>query len=120
MAAATYNFEINQGETHEQEFVWADSSDPPVPYNLTGWTVRFQARSDAGVIILDTGGTPTTGLTATITAALGKVTVVMTAACTSAIPCGGRYAIELTDSAPPNRVKRLVEGYFTLSPETNR
>jgi hypothetical protein len=119
MAAATYYFEINQGETFDQEFVWADSSDPPVPYDLTGWTVRFQARSESGVIILDTGGTPTSGLSATISALLGKVTVSMTPACTSAIPCPGRYAIELTQTSG-GRVKRLVEGSFTLSLETNR
>lgn len=119
MAAAVYNFELNQGENFDLDVIWADSSDPPIPYNLTGWTVRFQARSDAGVIILDTGGTPTAGLSATITAALGKVTIAMNAACTSAIPCGGRYAIELTETVG-GRVKRLIEGNFTLSPETNR
>lgn len=121
MAAATYNFEINQGETFEQDVVWADSSDPPIPYNLTGWTVRFQARSlPNSVVILDSGGaSPTTGLSATITAALGKVAVTMTPACTSAIPCGGLYAIELTETSS-GRVKRLIEGNITLSSETNR
>jgi hypothetical protein len=52
------------------------------------------------------------------TPANGTVVVTMTAAMTSAIPCDGVYALELTSGS--SQVKRLVEGSFTISPETNR
>ena len=120
MAAATYNFIINQGETFTRNFVWADAT--PTPYNLTGWTARIQGRATQGstATTFDSngGGTPT-GISISISAALGKVTVTMTPACTSAIPCSGVYALELTETAT-GRVKRLVEGQYQISAEINR
>lgn len=120
MAAANYNLEINQGETYTKNFVWANSSG--TPYDLTGWTARIQGRaslSSSSTTFDSGGGSPTTGLSVVITAALGKTAVTMTPTCTSAIPCDGVYSIELTKTAT-GEVKRLVEGSYTLSPEVNR
>jgi hypothetical protein len=120
MSAAIYNFTINQGETFTKSFAWANASE--VPYNLTGWTARLQARAfvSSSSTLFDSGGaSPTTGLSVTIpTPTNGTVVVTMTAAMTSAIPCDGVYALELTSGS--GQVKRLIEGSFTISPETNR
>lgn len=116
---AQYNISINVGEDYSQTFVWANASQ--TPYNLTGYTARFQARATQGssTTILDSGGaSPTTGLTVTVDTVNNKIIVAMTAACTRAITSNGVYSLRIVSGS--SVAKRLVEGTLTLEQETNR
>lgn len=116
---AQYNISINVGEDYTQHFIWANASQ--TPYNISGYTARFQARATQGssTTILDSGGaSPTAGLTVTVDTVNNRFTVSMTAACTRTITSNGVYSLRIVSGS--SVAKRLVEGNLTLVQETNR
>jgi hypothetical protein len=116
MAAATYNFEIEQGTTLTKIFVWKTNLSNPI--NITGYTSRMQIRSSVKstdlllelntennrIILGGTAGTVTLALTATTTAAITWVK--------------GVYDLELV--SPGGVVTRLLQGEILVSKEVTR
>jgi len=116
MAAATYDFEIEQGATLLKPIVWKDSTGSAV--NLTGYTAKMQVRKSASSdeILLELS---TTNGKLTITPLTGTTTMVFSAATTAAITWSrGKYDLELTSS--DGNVTRLIEGEITVSKEITR
>lgn len=86
--------------------------------NLTGWTARMQVRqrhiADTALLDLTTanGGI-------TLGGAAGTISLLATDTQTGALPEGvWRYDLELIDGS--GKVKRLVEGSFTVTPQVTR
>jgi zona occludens toxin (predicted ATPase) len=116
MAAAQYDFEVEQGATLLKPIVWKDSTGAAV--NLTGYTAKMQVRrsvaSDDVLLELSNANG-----TLTITPLTGTVTMVFSAATTAAIDWKrGKYDLELT--AADGTVTRLIEGEITVSLEITR
>ena len=114
MAAATHDFEIEQGTDYDKPIVWKDSTGAPV--NLSGYAARMQLRpsvsSDTVLLNLTTenGGI-------TLGGALGTITLHFTDAQTSALTKGGVYDIEVVTAG---NVTRLIQGAISLSKEVTR
>lgn len=116
MAAANYDFEIEQGATLLKPIVWKDSSGTVV--NLTGYSAKMQIRKSAASpdVLLELS---TTNGKLTITPNTGTVTMIFNAATTTAIDWSrGRYDLELTSGT--GVVTRLIEGEITVSKEITR
>ena len=116
MAAATYDFEIEQGATLNKPFVWKDGTNAAV--NLTGYAAKMQVRrSVASDELLMELSTANGGIV--INGGEGKVTLTASAAQTSAIDwVKGMYAIELT--SPSGVVTRFLTGEVSVSKELVR
>lgn len=116
MGAAAYDFTIEQGATLILPFVWKDSAG--VPINLTGYTARMQIRASKTSTAVLLSAT-TADNTLQITAADGKVTIVLPEATTAAITWRrGVYDLELVSAG--GVVTRLVEGAVAVSREVTR
>lgn len=116
MAAAQYDFEIEQGATLRKPFVWKDSAG--VAVNLTGYTAKMQVRQSAAseTVLLELSNT--NGML-TITPLTGTVTMVFSASTTADIDWKrGKYDLEMT--AVDGTVTRLLEGEITVSREVTR
>lgn len=116
MAAATYDFEIEQGATLIKPLVWKD--DAGTPRNLTGFTARMQVRQSASSddVLLELN---TENGRIQITAGTGTVTLIFSAATTAAIDWRrGKYDLELV--ASDGTVTRLIEGEISVSKEITR
>lgn len=116
MAAATYNFEIEQGATLLKPIVWKDSAGAAV--NLTGYTARMQVRQNASAeeVLLELS---TTNSKISITPLTGTITLIFSAATTAAIDWKrGKYDLEMTSA--DGTVTRLIEGEITVSREITR
>lgn len=116
MAAATYDFEIEQGATLVKPIVWKDSSGTPI--NLTGYTAKMQVRQSVSSpdVLLELS---TTNGKIQITPATGTVTLVFDATTTAAITWKrGKYDLELTSTG--GTVTRLLEGQIAVSQEVTR
>lgn len=116
MAAAEYDFDIEQGATLTKPIVWKDSTGTVV--NLTGYTAKMQVRrsvaSDEVLLELSSAN----GKIA-ITPVQGKVELIFSAATTAAIDWRrGKYDLELT--AADGTVTRLIEGEISVSKEITR
>jgi hypothetical protein len=116
MAAAAYDFEIEQGSTLLKPFVWKDSTGTPV--NLSNYTAKMQIRkSAASSDVLHELSTANGRLT--ITANEGKVTMIFAASVSAGFTWRrGVYDLELT--SVNGTVKRLLQGEITVSPEVTR
>lgn len=115
MAAAIYDFEIEQGTTINKPFVWKDSLG--VPVTLIGYTARMQVRPTVSSteVLLDA----TTLNGKIVLSTLGGVTLTLSALETAAITWRkGKYDIELVSAT--GIVTRLVQGEITVSPEVTR
>ena len=114
MAAATYDFEIEQGTTLNKQMVWKDSTGAPV--DLSGYTARMQLRPSisSDTVLLDLT-TENGGIT--LGGALGTITLHFTDAQTSALTKGGVYDIEVVTGG---NVTRLIQGAISLSKEVTR
>lgn len=121
MIAGIYNILCEQGTTFGRTFEiqYPDPVDPSEYhiYDLTAHTARMQVRrtieSSSVIIELTTenGGIEIDG-------ELGKITVNMTDAQTSALTSSGVYDLEIIDDN--GNVSRVVQGTFTLSLEVTR
>jgi len=116
VAAAEYNFEIEQGATLVLPFVWQSSDGTPV--DLSGYTARMQVRrtvSSPDVLLEAT----TANNRLQISALAGQVSLVLPASVTEAIDwTRGRYDLEL--ESPDGVVTRLLFGEVTVSKEVTR
>jgi hypothetical protein len=116
MAAANYNFEIEQGATLLKPIVWKDSVGAAV--NLTGYTAKMQVRQNASSdeILLELSSANNK---IAITSLTGTITLIFSAATTAAIDWKrGKYDLELTSA--DGTVTRLIEGEITVSREITR
>ena len=116
MAAATYDFQIEQGATLLKPIVWKDSSGTPI--NLTGYTAKMQVRSSvtSPTVLLELS---TANNRLTINPSTGTVTMIFSATTTAAITWSrGKYDLELTSY--DGTVTRLLEGEITVSKEITR
>lgn len=116
MAAAKYDFTIEQGTTVTKPFVW--KSGEGLPVDITGYTARMQVRrsvSSADVLL----EASTDNNRIQIDGTEGRLTLVLSATVTSAINWTlGVYDIELRDN--DGVVTRLVQGSITVSKEVTR
>lgn len=113
-----YDLPIKAGATYDETFTWLQT-DNATPVDLTGVSARLQLRVGA-----DVADPPLVDLTTAnggivITAAQGKVRVIIAAALTAALPStGGVYDLVIT--WPDGSVQRLMEGSFSVSPRVTR
>lgn len=116
MAAASYDFEIEQGATLLKPIVWKDSTGAPV--NLSGYTARMQVRQSVAStdVLLEMS---TTNGKISIAPSTGTITLIFSATTTAAITWKrGKYDLELTSS--DGTVTRLIEGQISVSQEITR
>jgi len=116
MAAAKYNFEIEQGTTFTKPLVWKNNTGTVV--NLSGYTARMQVRSSitSDVVLLEL---TTENELILITPAQGKITLSIDADTTSRINwTKGVYDLEVESSN--GIVTRLLRGNITVSKEVTR
>lgn len=116
MAAATYNFEIEQGATLTKPFVYKTSTSTAI--NITGYTARMQVRSSvkSADVLLELN---TENTRIVLGGTTGTITLQLTAAVTAAITwTKGVYDLELVNAA--GVVTRLLQGEITVSKEVTR
>jgi len=116
MPAANYSFVIEQGATLLKPIVWKDSNNTPV--DLAGYSAKMQIRKSptSPDVLLELS---TANNKLVITPNTGTVTMVFSAATTSAINWkAGRYDLELTSGN--GTVTRLLSGDITVSREITR
>jgi hypothetical protein len=115
MIPGKYNIVCPQGSTYEQEFIYSIND---VVVNLTGYTARMQVRekytSTSAILSLTTENGRIV-----IVGSLGKITVNIPSATTAGITAKDYiYDLELVSSS--NKVTRLFEGKFMVTPEVTR
>lgn len=105
-----YSFQIEQGATFTREITWRDEALTPV--DLTGYTAKLQAKSNAGVILLEM----TTENDYIILGGVdGTVTLTLPASITANIEwSSANYHLELYLGST---VKRLLRGVITIDKE---
>lgn len=116
MAAATYNFEIEQGVTLTRPFVWKTSTSTPI--NIAGYTARMQIRSSikSPEVLLELN---TENNRIVLGGIDGTVTLQLTASTTAGITWSkGVYDLELVSSS--GVVTRLLQGEILVSKEVTR
>lgn len=116
MAAATYDFVIEQGTTLNKSFIWKSSDGVVIP--LTGFTARMQVRATQASpdVLL---ALSTADATIVITPNAGKVTLSLSSTATAAIAWRrGKYDLELV--SPTGVVTRLLSGTIEVSREITR
>jgi len=111
---AKYNTECPQGSTFDIQFTYKIGK---FPVNLTGYTSRMQVRethlSTTPLISLVDGSGLTLGGEA------GTINVLIAAGTTAGFsPITYVYDLELV--SPNNKVTRIVEGTFRVTPEVTR
>lgn len=119
MAAGSYDLNIEQGSTFEQEFIWQDTQTPPQPIDLTGYTARLQIRTSYEAATPEIELTTANGRI-TLGGLLGTITLLLTDDETAALdwPSPAVYDLELESAS--GRVTRLLKGKATLDPEVTR
>lgn len=116
MAAAAYDFVIEQGATLDKTFVWKDSTGTVIP--LPDYTARMQIRQTAksSDVLLELS---TLNGRIIITALSGSIRLLVPASITSAITWQrGKYDLELVSST--GVVTRLLYGDVEVSTEVTR
>ena len=112
MAAARYDFTIEQGVTYSKTIYYYDADGDLV--DLTSYSARMKARRDKSdtTAVIDS----TDNLTITLGGAAGTITLSMTAAQTAALSFNkAYYDLEVVDGS--SNVTRLLEGIITLNKE---
>lgn len=114
MAAAEYNFSIEEGATFSKVITYYNSSGALV--DLTSYTAAMMAKvniDDTTPVINSSG--ESANLTITLGGAAGTITLAMTATQTAALTFRtAHYDLELTLSGT---VTRLLKGIITLDKE---
>jgi hypothetical protein len=116
MAAATYNFEIEQGATLTKPFVWKTNINNPI--DITGYVARMQIRSSvkSTEILLEL---TTENDRIVLGTTEGTITLQLDAITTSNINwTKGVYDLELISA--DGIVTRLIQGDITVSKEVTR
>lgn len=116
MAAASYDFEIEQGTTLLKPIVWKDSTGTPI--NLTGYSARMQVRQSvvSPDVLLELS---TTNGKISISPITGTITLIFSEATTAAITWKrGKYDLEVV--ALNGAVTRLIQGEISVSQEITR
>lgn len=112
MAAIKYNFELNQGETFEMTLTVLTTDRRP--YNLSGFTVRSQAKNaytDIDPIVTFT--------TEVVDPPSGKIRLSLTDEQTSALEfTKALYDVEIESET--GFVTRVLQGTITLSREVTK
>lgn len=107
---STVNYELWQGDTFEPGTITATISGTPI--NFTGYTAKMEIRnaiSNDVVLTLQQGS----GITLS---AAGVITIVMTAAQTSALIGEYKYDLEITDVSAKKRTYTV--GIITVTADT--
>lgn len=116
MAAANYDFEIEQGSDLLKPFVWKDSTGTPV--DLSNYTAKLQVRRSASSpdVLFEMS---TANGRISIIPSTGKVILIFKSTDTSPLTWKqGKYDLDLISAA--GTVKRLLQGSITISPEITR
>jgi len=109
-----YDITIYQGATFSLEFEYKDGND--VAVDLTGYTAQMQIREEnTHAVLLDL--TTTAGIT--ITAAVGKVGIIITAA-QSAVLEAQNAEYDLLIKSSSGTVTYLLRGAFVITPRVTR
>lgn len=110
MNTGRYNIAVTNGTTFTLAPIWKVNN---LPVNLTGYTADMQVRDISNNLIVELS---TSNGKASINAALGQITLTLTATQTSStnLPVGNyNYALNLTDSA--SNVYQILQGAFIVS-----
>lgn len=114
MAATTYDFTINQGETFSKVITWKDAAESPI--DLTGYTATMHLRRK--IADVEPAFTLTTeNSRVTLGGAAGTVTLTISATDTAAM--SGKYVYDL-EMVNVSTVKRLIQGSITVDLEVTR
>lgn len=127
--ATTVNFNLDQGQTFHWSFIWATagatSTDPPVPYVVTGCTARMQVRAKYGTDVLVELTTENAGIT--LGPAAGQVQLLLTDEQTDMLGSSEdslkprkivKYDLEIV--FPSGDVTRVIQGEITFDPNITR
>ena len=115
MAAGTYNFEWNQGDTFDQLLTWRDENQDPV--DLIGYTARMQLRTsfDAESASLEL---TTENDRIVLGGTNGEVQLVVDAETMAALDAGSyKYDLEMVQGAT---VRKLLKGKFKVLSEVTK
>ena len=116
MAAAQYDFTIEQGSKFTLPLEWR--SDGGAPVDITGYSVRMQIRQSVNAPDVLLEATTANGLFS-IDGPAGRLTLTLPSSLTAAISWSrGRYDIELVD--PAGEARRLIQGSVSVSREVTR
>lgn len=115
MAAFKRNLRITVGDDFEKRYYYKPGT-PPVGFDFTGCTARLQIRPNlAGAAVIDLT-TANGGITL---GADGAIDIYISKTLTSALTLKlGIWALEITFTN--NRVRTLIEGQVSVSPEIVR
>jgi hypothetical protein len=111
MAAAIFDFTIEQGATLNKIFLWKDNLGAVI--NLTGYTARMQARPSLTSTTIYLDMTNANGQIV-ITAGTGSIQLLLSAATTNAIEwTKAKYDLEVVSGG--GAVTRLIYGSIDVS-----
>jgi len=122
MAAAQYDFQLEQGVTYKKHLLYSDSLNQPI--DLTGWSSRMQIRTRVTdviptVSITSDAATSDVNTLITMGGTAGTLDVYMSDIVTSGLNFKTAvYDLEIV--APNGDVTRLISGTITLSLEVTR
>lgn len=116
MPAANHDILIEQGATFRLELAWKLDG---APVDLTSYSARMQVRGSVESTAALLSLTSAAGGGITLGGAAGTITIVASAASTSALVIrNGVYDLELESAG--GEVTRLVQGAVTVSPQVTR
>ena len=120
MAYLTKKLFIDQGATFRDSNVWSSTTPAVTPISLVGFTARMQLRKNPTdpVIILSLTDVASLNGQLILGGALGTIQIYITDAATMLLVGGGAYDLEVV--SPTGDVYRLLQGSFTVSPNTTR
>lgn len=116
MAAAQYDFYVEQGATYQLDITWKQPDGTPV--NLTDYTARMQFRKSKTSTDILFSGTTSNGII-TLGGAAGTISITIPASTTDDFAFRSAvYDLELESAG--GVVYRLVEGCVQVSKEVTR
>lgn len=115
---------IWQGQTYDQQFLLQDSSTPPNPINLTGFTAQMMLRND----VSDPSPVATWGTTSgelVLGGTNGLLSFNVPGSKSQALPTSDEptayvYDILLTSSSTPPFTQRVMQGVVVVYPAVTR
>lgn len=115
---------IWQGQTYDQQFLLQDSSSPPIPIDLTGFTAQMMLRNDVSdAAPVTTWGTSSGEIV--LGGANGVLSFNVPGAESLALPTGDEptayvYDILLTSASTPPFTQRVMQGVVIVYPAVTR
>lgn len=120
MAAAEYNFTIEQGSSYTTSFIYKDSENNPI--NLTNWCARLiMTTSDNQTIVYSSDNVDVSQYKMTIDDANGKIVIMIPSEVTNSFTFkSAKYDLELESDDPlytggGNYVTRILYGKITIA-----